>query len=172
MLFRLVFIASLVICHVLGGLQALQHRNTARQQHLRLDALRHARKQHQEHAEALLGAISGVARSTDLAHTILKAQLQSLHQALQALKVCPVLRLPVNAAKLPGFCSVPSPSLTVLTGQFLHHTAILLRPLLTGLSFLALKHIMQVIPIGGQLSCSAFPKIRPAAVDPLTHRKH
>ena len=123
MLFRLVFIASLVFDHVLGGMQALQHRNTARQQHLRLDALRHARKQHQDHADALLGAISGVARSTDLAHTILKAQLQSLDQALQTLKVSPVLRLPANAATLPDFRSVSSPRLTVLNGRYCHLVA-------------------------------------------------
>ena len=81
---------------ILGGLQALQHRNTARQQHLRLDALRHARKQHQNRAGAVLGSIRGVARSTDLAHTILNAQLQSLHQALQTLKVSSVF----NCSKL------------------------------------------------------------------------
>ena len=74
-------------CDLILGVQALQHRNTARQQHLRLDALRHARKQHQDSADAVLASISGVARSKDLAHTILRAQLQSLHQALHALKV-------------------------------------------------------------------------------------
>lgn len=68
-------------------IQALQHRNTARQQHLRLDALRHAREQHQQRAKSCLEAISGVARSKDLASTILRAQLQSLRQALHMLKV-------------------------------------------------------------------------------------
>ena len=82
--------------HFLGGVQALQHRNTARQQRLRLDALRHARKQHHDRADAVLGSIRGVTRSADLAHTILKAQLQSLHQALQTLKVSP------NRSKLAG----------------------------------------------------------------------
>ncbi|KAL3144730.1 hypothetical protein ABBQ38_001851 [Trebouxia sp. C0009 RCD-2024] len=66
--------------------QALQHRNTARQQQLRLEALRHARKQHEGRCDAVLASISGVARSKDLAHTILQAQLRSLRQALNTLK--------------------------------------------------------------------------------------
>ena len=120
-------------------MQALQHRNTARQQHLRLDALRHARERHQDRANAVLGSISGATRSTDLARTILKAQLQSLHQALQTLKVSLMLSLPANAAKLPVFWSGPSSSSTVPNGQLLHHTAILLRLLLTLLLFLDLE---------------------------------
>ena len=67
--------------------QALQQRNTARQQRLRLDALRHARERHRQHAAWCEDSIQGAARSKDLAHTILKAQLQSLQHALQALKV-------------------------------------------------------------------------------------
>ena len=68
-------------------MQALQDRNTARQRHLRLEALRHAQEQHRQHANVYLEAISGVARSKNLAHTILTAQLQSLQQALHTLKV-------------------------------------------------------------------------------------
>lgn len=66
--------------------QALQHRNTARQQRLRLDALRHGRELHQQRADSCQESIQGSARSKDLAQTILRAQLQSLQHALQALK--------------------------------------------------------------------------------------
>ncbi|DBA86391.1 TPA: hypothetical protein ACH3X2_005616 [Trebouxia sp. C0005] len=66
--------------------QALQHRNTARQQRLRLDALRHGREMHQQRASACQESIQGSARSKDLAQAILRAQLQSLQHALQALK--------------------------------------------------------------------------------------
>ncbi|DBA75736.1 TPA: hypothetical protein ACH3X1_010151 [Trebouxia sp. C0004] len=67
-------------------MQALEHRNTARQQRLRLDALRHGRELQQQRADACQESIHGSARSKDLAQTILRAQLQSLHHALQALK--------------------------------------------------------------------------------------
>ena len=79
--------ACVTFLNVVVPAQALQHRNTARQQHLRLAALRHAQRQHQQRADSCLECIRGLARSKDLAHTILKAQLQSLQQALHTLKV-------------------------------------------------------------------------------------
>lgn len=66
--------------------QALEHRNTAGQQRLRLEALRHGRVMHQQRAATCQDSIQGSARSKHLAQTILRAQLQSLHHALQALK--------------------------------------------------------------------------------------
>lgn len=72
------------LCQTLS--QALDHHNTAQQQHLRLDALRHAREQHKQRAENCQACIDGMARSQDLSRTILKAQLQSLQHALQTLK--------------------------------------------------------------------------------------
>ena len=86
--------------------QALQQRNTARQQRLRLDALRHAREQHRQHAAWCEGSIQGAARSKDLAHTILKAQLQSLQHALQALKVTFSDWLPLQHATACSACWV------------------------------------------------------------------
>lgn len=68
-------------------IQALQLRSTAKQQSLKLDALRHARHQHHEHAARCIELKAGSARRQQLARTILKAQLQSLHHALTVLKV-------------------------------------------------------------------------------------
>ena len=67
--------------------QALQLRNTARQQRLKLDALRHAREQQRAYALHCSELKAGIARRQQLARTILKAQLQSLHHALTVLKV-------------------------------------------------------------------------------------
>ena len=85
-------------------MQALQQRNTAQQQQLRLDALRHSRENHQRRARHCQEFILGAGRSRDLAHTILKAQLQSLHHALQVLKVhtCPLPQTPRPPLTLSG----------------------------------------------------------------------
>ena len=72
---------------VLSCLQALQLRSTARQQRLKLDALRHARDQHLQQTARCGELRAGNARRQELARTILRAQLQSLQQALLVLKV-------------------------------------------------------------------------------------
>lgn len=73
--------------HLDPRVQALQLRSTARQQRLKLEALRHARHQHHQHAARCIELKAGSARRQQLARTILKAQLQSLHHALATLKV-------------------------------------------------------------------------------------
>lgn len=91
--------------HVLSPIsaQALQVRNTARQQRLKLDALRHARHHQLEHAAKCIELTAGNARRQQLARTILQAQLQSLHHALTILKVscCLLLSCPDAAMMVP-----------------------------------------------------------------------